>query len=80
MRRRDLSFDDDLENTPVKNSMPVCIHPHEGSKDYLLRAYERGGNRRTGRWEDCRIVTKFEVIQVSEIKRFMQVSEGIWGS
>ena len=37
------------------------LHPHEGSKDYLMRVRERGGNDSREQWEDCRLLNKFQV-------------------
>ena len=46
-----------------ENVIVMEVHPHENSKDYVMRVHERGGNASRERWEDCRILSKFKVKQ-----------------
>ena len=43
-----------------ENVIAMEVHPHENSKDYVMRVHERVSRER---WEDCRILSKFKVKQ-----------------
>ena len=60
--RRSLGFGS--ENTELPRAQHdtttmLPMHPHESSRDYLLRIRERGGNGSREQWEDCRVLNKF---------------------
>ena len=50
--------DTDIENQAVTM---LTMHPHEVSRDYLMRVQERGGNNSRDLWEDCRLLNKYKV-------------------
>ena len=54
-----------------ENVLPMEIHPHENSKDYMMRVGERGGNASRARWEDCRILSKFKIKKISGREQVM---------
>ena len=56
--RRGLTFNNENEEPPPTTTIP--LHPHESSRDYLLRIRERGGNDSREQWEDCRVIHKFK--------------------
>ena len=60
--RKTLQFSTNAENII---ETPMTMHPHEISRDYLLRVPERGDNNSLDRWEDCRLLTKFTIGSVA---------------
>lgn len=51
----------DKENQSRQQQHPQEVHPHEASKEYLLRVRSQRNGVNDTKWEDCRILTKFQV-------------------